>query len=78
MKPRSKQETERGAVFAKGGKGHMLREQAAGKARPGITGKAQTTAPGAKSAKGGQKTHGYGLSKPAAKAGHTAPPRKGR
>jgi hypothetical protein len=77
MKPRSKQETERGVVFAKGGKGHMLPEQAAGKARSGISGKAQTTAPGAKSAKGGQKTHGYGLSKPAA-PGRTAPPRKGR
>jgi hypothetical protein len=34
----------------------MLPEQAAGPAKPGITGKAQTAAPGAKPAKGGSRT----------------------
>ena len=55
----------------------MFKPQAAGQAKAGQTGKAQTAAPGAKRATGGPRLTGVSLSTPA-KAGHTASPRKGR
>jgi hypothetical protein len=54
-------------TFAKGGEGranHMVKPQAAGPAKPGRVGKVETPAPGAKAAKGGPKTGGYGLALP--------------
>src|SRR6516164_9660989 len=45
--------TQHGAAFAKGGKAHMVKPQAAGPDAPGRTGKVQTPAPGARSARGG-------------------------
>jgi hypothetical protein len=50
----SKHQSERGAKFAKGGKDKMFGEQSAGPAKSGITGEAQTAAPGATSAGGGK------------------------
>ena len=68
-------------IFAKGGSGaanKMMGAQSAGKAKPGVTGKAQTPAPGKRVATGGPKmARDASLSVPA-KASHTAPPRKGR
>jgi hypothetical protein len=52
----SKRDRQHNAVLAKGGRGHMFRKQAAGPAKRGITGKAQTLAPGAKAARGGTKS----------------------
>jgi hypothetical protein len=72
-----KPSAQRAKTFAKGGKTHMLSEQAAGPVKSGRTGKIQTPAPGAKRASGGAKTAGHSVSQPAF-AGHTAPPRKGR
>ena len=79
IKPRSKSERLRDATFAKGGGADkMFPEQAAGKAKPGITGKAPTPAPGAARAAGGPKTsRGPSLSIPS-KPGRTAPATKGR
>lgn len=76
--PKPKQETER--ALAKGGSGRnktMFSKQSAGPAKPAITGKAQTAAPGRQRAVGGARMSGASLSKPAA-PGHTAPVRKGR
>jgi hypothetical protein len=51
---RTKKDTQRGVALAKGGgKGRMFGPQAAGPARPGHTGKNQSAAPGAKSARRG-------------------------
>jgi hypothetical protein len=69
---RSKQLSEHGTTFAKGGKTAMHRQQAAGPAKPAVTGKAQTAAPGKRAASGGPKTHGVSVSKAAA-AGRTGP-----
>ena len=44
MKPKSKQGSEHGAVYAKGGSTRMVKQQAAGPAKPGTTGKAQNAA----------------------------------
>ena len=74
---RSKQLSEHGKAFAKGGADKMFGQQSAGKAKPAMTGKSQTPAPGAKSAKGGPPLGRSAVSKPAA-AAHTAPPTKGR
>jgi hypothetical protein len=49
----TKKDTQRGAAFAKGGKAHMVKPQAAGPDKPGHTGKVETAAPGARAAKGG-------------------------
>jgi hypothetical protein len=78
MKPKSKAERLRDTdAYAEGGSTRMLKQQAAGPARAGQTGKQQTAAPGAKAAKGGPPTRGTSAVLPAA-AGHTAPPRKSR
>jgi hypothetical protein len=74
---KQKNERTRGASFAAGGTGHMVKPQAAGPAKPAITGKIQSPAPGAKRASGGPRTTGVALAKPAA-PGRTAPPTKGR
>jgi hypothetical protein len=68
---------QRRITFGKGGSTKMFGKQAAGTDKPGNTGKDQSPAPGAKRAVGGHRTTGHSLSMPA-KAGHTAPPRKGR
>jgi hypothetical protein len=77
MKPTPKVEKQRGARYAQGGDDKMFKPQSAGPQKPGITGKNQTKAPGAKAARGGPKNTGFGLSLPAA-AGKTAPARLGR
>jgi hypothetical protein len=77
MKPSPKTSVQHRSTFAKGGTGHMIKPQSAGPAKPATTGKAQTTAPGAKSAKGGPRTSGQSLSTPA-KAGRTGPVRNDR
>ena len=77
---KSKKALARSAAFAEGGSGRnktMFPKQAAGPAKPAITGKAQNKAPGAKSASGGPRLTGASFSRPAA-AGHTAPVRKGK
>jgi hypothetical protein len=77
---KSKQLSEHGKAFAKGGKGipnKMFAPQAAGKAASGVTGKIQGSAPGKRAAAGGPPIRGVSLSKPAA-AGRTAPPTKGK
>jgi hypothetical protein len=74
--PTPKRETSRRTAGAKGGAGHMIPKQAAGPARPAITGKAPSAAPG-KRAASGPRTSGHSLSVPA-KAGRTAPATKGR
>jgi len=66
----SKRDRQRAGAFASGGKTRMFKQQAAGPDKPGNTGKDQTPAPGAKSAKGGPKTYVGGVSLPA-KAGRT-------
>ena len=59
------------AVGAKGGTGHMVGRQAAGPAKPAITGKAPNAAPGKRAASGGPKTgSGASLAVPA-KGGRT-------
>lgn len=73
--PKSKQQSERDKTFAKGGQTRMLPKQSAGPQKPGGT--AHAVNPGSKRAAGGPKQHGVSLSRPA-KAGHTAPPVKGR
>jgi hypothetical protein len=77
MKPKPKQDVVAGKIYAEGGSGKMVRPQAAGPAKAGITGKIQSPAPGKRAAAGGPKTHGVAVSTPA-KAGHTSPTRKGR
>jgi hypothetical protein len=74
MRYQSKSDRLKGVEFAEGGSGKMFKEQAAGPAKGGITGKAQNPAPGAKRAAGGPKTTGRTASVPAA-AGRTAPRR---
>jgi hypothetical protein len=69
----SKHQSERGAKFAKGGQDKMFKEQSAGQARAGQTGKNQAPAPGAKGARGGQaKMAPFTPAKPAT-AGITGP-----
>ena len=46
----------RNTQFGKGGSARMFKQQAAGPAKRGITGKAESPAPGAKAAKGGPKS----------------------
>ena len=46
----------RNTQFGKGGSARMFKQQAAGPAKRGITGKAQSPAPGAQAAKGGAKS----------------------
>ena len=46
----------RNTQFGKGGSARMFKQQAAGPAKAGQTGKNQTSAPGAKAAKGGPKS----------------------
>ena len=76
-KPRSKSERLRDASYASGGSTRMLPKQAANPQRPGVTSHAvKGSAPGAKRAAGGPRTSGLSSSTPA-RAGHTAPPRKG-
>ena len=70
-------ESVRRAAFSKGGSTKMFKKQAAGPDRPGNTGKDQTAAPASKRAISGTRLSGPSFSMPA-KAGHTAPPRKGR
>jgi hypothetical protein len=77
MKSKSKREAVHPASFGKGGPGHMFSPQAAGVARPGVTGKTQNKAPGATHATGGRRTTGRSLSTPA-RPGRTAPPTKGK
>ena len=78
MSPKSKQKSERNTQFAEGGSGRMVKQQAAGAAKPGITGKIQSPAPGAKAAKGGSRTSSAPSLAVPAKAGHTSSVRKGR
>jgi hypothetical protein len=73
----SKRDRQHDAAFAKAGNTKMHKPQAAGLAKSGQTGKAQTPAPGAKRASGGPRTTGYSLALPAV-GGHTAPIHKGR
>jgi hypothetical protein len=77
MKPSPKVDKQRGARYAQGGGDKMFKPQSAGPQKPGITGKNQTPAPGAKAARGGPRTTGHSVSAPA-KAGHTAPSGKDR
>jgi hypothetical protein len=49
---KSKRQSERGAAFAKAGRAKMFGPQSAGSDAPGRTGKVQTPAPGARSARG--------------------------
>ena len=72
-----KTEKQRGARYAQGGDDKMFKPQSADPQKPGITGKNQTPAPGAKAAKGGPPARGYGLSLPA-QPGRTAPAKLGR
>ena len=72
MKPKPKTESERAARFAKGGKDHMVKPQAAGPAKPARTGKIPTAAPGKRAAVGGKPPHVGGLSLPAS-PGRTGP-----
>ena len=75
--PKSKREFERPAAFAKGGSDRMFKQQAAGPAAPARTGKAQSTAPGARAASGGAPQRGHSTAAPA-KPGHSGPARKER
>jgi hypothetical protein len=50
---RTKKDTQRGAALAKGGRTKMFGPQSAGPDAPGLTGKVQTPAPGARAAHGG-------------------------
>ena len=67
---KSKTSAQHGAAFAKGGNTAMHRQQAAGPAKSGHSGKVEGVVPGAKSAKGGAKTSGHSLAVPA-KGGRT-------
>ena len=68
---KSKHDRQHERQFAKGGKTHMFKKQAAGTDRPGNTGKDQTAAPGAKSARGGSAHMAdFSPARPA-KPGHT-------
>jgi hypothetical protein len=58
--------------FARGGSTRMFKPQAAGPAKPAITGKAQTAAPGAKSAKGGKPRPVGGTAVPAGRPAGSA------
>jgi hypothetical protein len=79
---RTKKEAQRDLKMAKGGKTPMYKQQAAGLAKAGQTGKRETSAPGAKFARGGgdsgsgrssdEKPFRGGFAKPA-KAGATGP-----
>ncbi len=78
MVAKPKQSSEHRAAFATGGKTRMLSPQAAGPQKPGVTAHAVKGAvPGPQRASGGPSERGSSSSTPA-KAGHTAPPRKGR
>jgi hypothetical protein len=69
----SKKERQSDRQYARGGKTPMFKKQAAGTDRPGNTGKDQSSAPGAKFARGGrEKPFAGGFAKPA-KAGATGP-----
>ena len=73
MKPKSKTESEHGAVYARGGRGHMVSKQAANPQRAGVTAHdVKGKPPGAKSAKGGPQTRGTAAAVPA-KPGRTGP-----
>jgi hypothetical protein len=76
MKPSPKTSVQHRGTFAKGGTGHMIKAQSAGPAKPAMTGKAQTPAPGKRSASGGPRLP-RGTSAAPAKSGHTAPVTKG-
>jgi hypothetical protein len=75
--PKPKGSVQRSAAFARGGDDRMVKPQAAGPIKAGQTGKAQTPAPGKRAAAGGPPIR-RGASSVPVKAGHTAPPRKGR
>jgi len=77
MKPK-KTSVQHGARFAQGGAGHMVKPQAAGPARSAIAGKAQTAAPGKRTASGGPRTSPGASLATSAKAGHTSQIRKGK
>jgi len=62
---RTKKESQHKAQFGRGGKTHMLPEQAAGPTAAGRTGKRETPAPGARFARGGGKKISYSSSVPA-------------
>jgi hypothetical protein len=66
-----------GATYASGGNDRMHKQQAAGPAKGGHSGKVQTPAPGKRAAAGGPRTTGHSASK-SASPGRTAPPTKGR
>ena len=68
----SKHDRQRERQYARGGNTPMHRQQAAGPAKSGQTGKSQTPAPGARAARGGPKVHVGGRSVPA-KEGSTGP-----
>jgi hypothetical protein len=70
--PKPKKDAVRSARYAEGGDDRMFRQQAAGPAPSGRTGKTQTAAPGAKSAKGEPPTRGVAGVVPAT-PGRTAP-----
>jgi hypothetical protein len=76
MKPKSPkrlskiEKSDSNPSFASGGNTRMFKEQTAGPAKPGMTGKKQSPAPGAKAAKGGDPPRAGGLSNPA-RAGRT-------
>jgi hypothetical protein len=70
--PKSKKESEHGARFATGGSTKMHKPQAAGPAKPSVTGKTQTLAPGSKRASGGSSRFTRSSST-SAKPGHTGP-----
>jgi hypothetical protein len=77
---KTKQLSEHGRTFAKGGKGSpnkMFGQQSAGKATPGRSGKTQAPAPDKRAAAGGPSL-GRGARSMPAKAAHTAPPTKGK
>jgi hypothetical protein len=67
----TKRSTQYAAALAKGGKAHMFKPQAAGSDRAGNTGKDQSAASGARSAKGGKHPTKFVPSQPA-KSGRTS------
>jgi hypothetical protein len=62
---RTKKESQRDLKMARGGKTHMFGKQAAGKDKPGNTGKDQSAAPGARFARGRPRKISYSSSVPA-------------
>jgi hypothetical protein len=74
----SKRDRQHGAAFARGGDDHMFRKQAAGPAKRGITGKAQSPAPGARAAKGGKHVGAESSMGGALHLGGPRPPARGR